>query len=269
MSLPIKIIGVSHKTAEIGSREIFDSRVLKFKEFLDKRFGSEIEFSNISTCNRSEIILAGHLLKGSLSSEEILLFFKEVKGIYIKDDKDAIKHFFSVCSGLDSLVLGEAQIFGQVKMAYKESAGEGSVGPILHRLFQESFRVAKKLRSNTSIGRGSLSIASLAVMQATRIFGSLKDRKALVVGAGVTGALVSRILKQHEVDKLFICNRTYQKSLDLCNEIDAIPLPFDKFTSLIGLVDIIVIAITLKDGSSSCNLLLDSHSSLFNSYRFD
>lgn len=252
MHLQLKVIGISHKTACMGQRELFDLELDKFINNLEASLvcGS-VEYVKFSTCNRSEVILGS--LDESVDLDNLIPEVLKQQGSYLLDHLVAVRHFFKLCAGLESLVLGEAQILGQVKEAYRLAISANTVGAVLHKLFQESFRVAKKLRSETNIGRGSLSVASIAVAQAERIYGDLKDRKALIVGAGETGTLASKILRQHNIKELFICNRTFSKSEKLSSEVGGIPVPLSNYRSILGLVDIVVLAIKLDKP----NILID------------
>jgi glutamyl-tRNA reductase len=242
MNLQIKTIGISHKTASMSRREEFESELKNFVSSIENKLSFEnLEFIKISTCNRSELVLASIDSSNDIGDFIPEYFFKE--GSYYLQQEDAIKHLFRVCAGLDSLVLGESQIFGQLKESYSKATNDKTLGPVLNKLFQESFRVAKKLRTHTNIGRGSLSVASVAVMQAERIYGDLNNIRALVIGAGETGTLVSKVLKQHDISQLFVCNRTFERAERLSMEIGAIPVPFTNYVSIIPLVDIVVLAV--------------------------
>ncbi len=253
MNVPVKIIGVSHRTADISTRVAFESRVCDFLEFINSIRNFPLEHLTVSTCNRTEIVFSSPEIEELFNQIDLSQFFNLEAGVYVENGLEAVKHFYRVCSGVDSLVLGEAEILGQVKNAYRESIQNNSLGPVLHKMLQEAFRVAKKIRSNTGLGKGSLSVASLAVMQAMRIFGTLDDRKALIIGAGSTGALVSRILSQKNIKELYIANRTYEKAQEVAKDLNAIAVPLEKSEELIGAVDIVVVAINPRSQTPIVN----------------
>ena len=190
--------GISHHAAPIHTREKAafseDKIANALKEMLKNRYFSEIVL--LSTCNRTECYIVSNQnkeMKGEIESS-----MKAIKGrlpseisklSYYLKGKDAIQHLFKVGAGLDSMILGEAQILGQVKKAYLLAQKEGAVDVYLNKLFTSAIQVAKKIRSETPIGKGSMSIAYAAVELAQKIFANLKEKRGLVIGAGKIGEL--------------------------------------------------------------------------------
>src|SRR5262249_22606099 len=134
---------------------------------------------------------------------------------YRHEDNECIQHLFRVASGLDSMVVGESEIFGQAKKAYESARTSGAAGPYLHRLFQRAFRVAKQVRTHTAISRGAVSVGSVAVQLAQRIFGKLSECKVLVLGAGETSERTTRALVSRGVTDLRVSNRSLDRAREL------------------------------------------------------
>lgn len=237
--MPFVVIGINHRTAPVEIRE----KVV----FAEQELGAALrEMTNlpgvregviISTCNRTELYcltddgeppltqwltrwhdLAAHKLDISAS-------------VYQLQDSAAIKHVFSVACGLDSLVLGEPQILGQLKTAYREAHDAGATGPYLHRLMQTAFSVAKRVRTQTRIGANAVSVASAAVVLARTVFEQFENHTALLVGAGETIALAARHLHAHGLRRIIVANRSIERAQELAEEfggsaigLDALPL---------------------------------------------
>ena len=204
--MDILVLGLNHKTAPVEIRErlnIPPSKVSDLLKALERRRIFE-ERLLLSTCNRTEIYGVGSDLEGSVrSTKEFLSEYSSLdlsefeKNLYVLKQPDSVKHLFSVTSGLDSMVLGETEIIGQVKDAYIEAHKNQQTGKVLNNLFQRSLKVAKNLRTNTRIGLGRVGVASVAVDLAEKIFENLKNIRVMVVGTGeisiqVTKAMVSK-----------------------------------------------------------------------------
>ncbi|NIQ10372.1 MAG: glutamyl-tRNA reductase, partial [candidate division Zixibacteria bacterium] len=150
-------------------------------------------------------------------------------------------------SGLDSQIVGEPQILGQVKDAFTLALETNTTGTVLNNLFQTAFHVGKRVRNETEIGTGAVSISSAAVELANKIFSDLSKRTVLLIGAGETGELTARHLQAKNVKTLYITNRTFQKASDLAESLDGYPLPYDSFTEKIAEVDIVISATDSPD----------------------
>lgn len=222
-------LGINHKTASVELREKVaftpDSLVNAFQSLKSKAGVNESVI--ISTCNRTEIYVSGD---NSQTQEDIVSWLAEFHNLhandilqnsYILHQQDAIKHVMRVASGLDSLVLGEPQILGQVKQAFSDAKHSGMVNQSLDKLFQFTFSVAKKVRSETDIGANAVSVAYASVQLAKHIFADLSKQSVLLVGAGETIELVAQHLKDQGVSKLAVANRTVARAEKLAGTLDA------------------------------------------------
>ena len=198
----------------------------------------------LSTCNRVEM-LACH----DASSPVLLVFLQSYLGIettslrphtYEYRETDAVQHLFRVASSLDSMVVGEPQILGQVKESYTAARSVGAVQTHLEKLLQSTFTVAKKVRSETQIGSSSVSIASVAVDLAKKIFGSLEGKRVLLVGAGKMSELAARHLMQQGADSIFVTNRTHDRAVRLAQNFEGHAVRFDDLYATADQADIII-----------------------------
>jgi len=217
--------GLNHATAPIEVRErvVFSPDMLPEALRALLRDGAAAEAAILSTCNRTEIYCAVE----SPDSDRPVHWFTDFCGRYTRDlnthlyvhpDASAVKHVLRVASGLDSLILGEPQVLGQLKDAYQTGVRAGSVGRLLGRLFQHSFHVAKEVRSNTAIGSHPVSVAFAAVRLARQIFGDLNRGTALLVGAGTTIELTARHLAEHGLRRMIVANRSLERAQHLAGE---------------------------------------------------
>ena len=226
--MSLLVFGVNHNTAPVEVRERITFAEDTVPEALAQLTGKSgvQEAAILSTCNRTEIYCS--LGQG----EELgpIEWFHEYHGmsrdqlqpfLYLYPDANAVKHVLRVASGLDSMVLGEPQVLGQLKSAYQLALEAGSIGKLLSRLFQHSFRVAKHIRSSTMIGVHPVSVAFAAVRLAQQIFGDLSERTALLIGAGDTIELAARHLRQNGLKRMIIANRTLERSQLLAAECSA------------------------------------------------
>ncbi len=201
----------------------------------------------LSTCNRTEVYIS---LPEDQSVREYMHRFlaayrkeidpEEYEHFYIYTDEAACHHLFRVTSGLESMVLGEPQITGQVKDALKLAMEGETVKTLLSRMFTTALQVSKRVRTDTSVASGAVSVAYAAVELAQKIFRDLSKQKALLIGAGETGQLVARHLKKKGIGEIFITNRTFSKAEALAGELGAHPHPFESFKSLLNQVDLVI-----------------------------
>ena len=241
----IILAGVSHKTCPVGLRETLSA--LPAAEVLSRlkehRFEEAVA---LSTCNRFEICAA-------VPEAEPSTFLKRLSGVmegwaggmlseyvYELSDGAAARHLFSVASGLDSLVIGEAEILGQVKQAYESALERKMTGKVTNVLFQRAIHVGKLVRTETAIAAGQSSVASVAVALAERIFGHLKDRSVLILGAGQTAELTAKHLLSAKARRLTIANRTWERALELATRLEASAVQWKDFPELLTQVDIVV-----------------------------
>ena len=159
---------------------------------------------------------------------------------YRYEDNKCVQHLFRVASGLDSMVVGESEIFGQAKKAYESARTSGAAGPYLHRLFQRAFRVAKQVRTHTDIARGAVSVGSVAVELAQRIFGKLSECKVLVLGAGETSERTARALVSRGITDLRVSNRSLDRARELAQDVGGRAVPFDDWVMQCREIDILL-----------------------------
>ncbi len=243
------VYGVNHETAAIEIREKAAFTVEEIPFALKTLLNSEgIEEGVIlSTCNRCEIYVI--IPQNNAIREKLDIFFlqthpalsaNELAQFYYYEGYEAIKHLFSVASGLNSMVIGEPQILGQVKDAFNHAFDTGATGIYLNRLFQLAFQTAKQVRTETAITEGAVSVSFAAVKMALKIFKDLRSKRALLIGSGETGELVAQNLKKFNIGKLLITNRTLEKAEKLANRLGGEAYPFDRITTLLNEVDLVV-----------------------------
>jgi glutamyl-tRNA reductase len=242
-------LGINHKTAPVSLRE----RVTFSPESIDKALNSLLQQPLVqggvvlSTCNRTELYLSveqqDHLheqLVAWLCDYHHLRPEDVRKSLYWHHGDEAVSHLMRVASGLDSLVLGEPQILGQVKKAFAESQRGQSLSGELERLFQKSFSVAKRVRTETEIGASAVSVAFAACALARQIFESLAELNVLLVGAGETIELVARHLREHKVQHMIIANRTRERAQVLAQEVGAEVISLPEIDARLADADIII-----------------------------
>jgi glutamyl-tRNA reductase len=226
--------GINHTTApvEVRERVVFAPDALPGALHALQRDGAAAEAAILSTCNRTEVYCAVEDPDSTLPVRWFTGFCGKYTRnldthLYVHPDAGAVKHMLRVASGLDSMILGEPQVLGQLKDAYQAGVRAGSVGSLLGRLFQHSFRVAKEIRSNTAIGSHPVSVAFAAVRLAQQIFGDLDRGTALLVGAGETMELTARHLAEHGLRRMIVANRSLDRAQRLAGGYSgyAIALP--------------------------------------------
>lgn len=244
----IGIIGLNHNTAPLEIREKLHIKEESIPELLARIRREGInEAVVISTCNRTEIYYSGddddemvrkirRVLADTAHAEDNLFD----NYMYAFTDEEAFRHLFLVASGLDSMVIGEPEIFGQVKEAYRIAASTRSTGFFLNKTFHKTFNVAKRIRTETRIGYNPLSISSMAVELAKKIFGNLDEKKILVVGAGEMCETALKYFQKEGLSNIFITNRTYQKAYKLADEIIGEARPFETLFELLTMVDVVL-----------------------------
>lgn len=221
-------LGINHKTASVDVRERVAFTPEQLVEALQQLClrTSTREAAILSTCNRSEL----YLEQDSLTAEAVLAWLADYHGLnldelracaYIHEDDAAVRHMMRVASGLDSMVLGEPQILGQMKSAYAVAREAGTLGPLLGRLFQATFGTAKTVRTDTAIGENPVSVAFAAVSLAKQIFSNLHRSQALLIGAGETISLVARHLHDQGIKRIVVANRTLERASNLAEQFGA------------------------------------------------
>ncbi len=239
--------GINHKTApvEIRERVAFapDTMPEALRELASA--GAVNEAAILSTCNRTELYCGIEDEGGNTVLEWFRDFHKlrpsEVDPyIYTHPNHDAVRHILRVASGLDSLVLGEPQILGQMKQAYNTASEAGTTGLLLNRLFQHTFSVAKQVRTDTAIGASPVSVAFAAVNLSKQIFSDLGKHTALLVGAGETIELVARHLHENGIKCVIVANRTFEKAHALASEFDGYGIALPEIPSHLADADIVI-----------------------------
>ena len=241
----ICLLGLNHKTAPVEVRE----KLAFSQEELPKRLRELVSLPHISegvilsTCNRVEVYyVSGDIARGKEEVERFLLRGNEEwkRYLYFKHGKEVPLHLFSVASGLDSMVLGEPQILGQVKDAYREATKARTTLTILNKLFHWAFRAAKEVRRRTKIGESAVSVSYAAFELAKGIFDTFQDKNLLMVGAGEMIELALRYFVDRGVGKIFITNRTFSRAEELCKEFGGEPIPFEVFKNYLHQMDIVL-----------------------------
>lgn len=245
------VIGLNHKTASIDLRErmAFAEDQMETALHQVKSLPSLKENMILSTCNRVEIYAAVREtekavldLKHFLSQYHGLPLKEFEKNLYSFLGEEAVKHIFRVASSLDSMVVGEPQILGQIKSAYEMAVESKTSGIILHRLLHRAFHVAKRVRTETKIGDSAVSVSSVAIELAQKIFETLEKKTVLLIGAGEMCELSARHLVSGGVEKVWVTNRTYDRAVSLAQEFNGEAIPFDEMNQGLKKVDIVISA---------------------------
>ena len=233
-------VGISHRTANVATRERFAGNG-ETGRILQNAGCSEALI--LTTCNRVEVYAAA---EKRLPTEEIARCLSRLDSaddtsiFYRYEDAECAQHLFRVAAGVDSMVVGETEILGQAKKAYECARASGGAGPYLHRLFQRAFRVAKEVRTQTGIARGSVSVGSVAIDLAGKIFGDLARRKVLVLGAGEMSERTVRALVSRGVNDLRVSNRSADRAEELARAVSGWVVPFEDWLDHCREVDILI-----------------------------
>ncbi len=244
------LLGLNHTTAPLAVREKLAFNAEQRAAALDalRRRFNHCEAVLLSTCNRVELYVAGES-HGKPRAHEVLEFFAGLRSLdpnllkshlYEKTNRDVVTHLFSVACSLDSMVLGETQILGQVREAYEAARNLGTAGTMLHPLFQRAAAVSKKVMAETSLAEGRLSVASIAVEYARRIFDVFTDKTVLSIGAGKMASLVLANLAALSPGSLIVCNRDITKAQQLAEKFSGRVAPFESLADQLAAADIVV-----------------------------
>ena len=249
------LLGASHHTTPLAVRErlaLCPEKHTALAAALRADAGLS-EFCILGTCNRVEIYAvatdlaaAGHLAAAFCRVQGIELDVLEAHAVE-RRGASAIAHLFAVAAGLDSQMVGETEILGQVKDAYAAARTAGHVGPVLNRVFQKAFQSAKLVRTETSIGEGQVNVATVAVALAERIFGQLRDSRVLVVGAGDIAEKTAKALRSRDAGTLAFANRTAARAEELAREFAGEPLAFAQLGAALARFDIVVSSTAAPD----------------------
>ncbi|BCX46238.1 glutamyl-tRNA reductase [Haloferula helveola] len=235
-------LGLNHRSAPVEVRERFAVPPSKLGERameLAKLSGIE-ESVVLSTCNRTEFYLAAPSADDAIRSLHEKIETGGAEFWYEKRRIDAARHLCQVASGLDSMVLGETEIFGQVKEAYRCAHGAGATSGTLNRLFQRAFGVGKKIRTETKIQEGATSVAGTAVELAEKIFGKLKGCRVIVIGAGEMSRQTAQALVSRGASSVFVTNRSFERAEQLAEEMGGRAVSFDEWQGVLAGVDVVI-----------------------------
>jgi glutamyl-tRNA reductase len=243
----LTVIGINHRTApvEIRGQVVFppeqQSRALDELVALE---GVE-EAAILSTCNRTELYCSRSASVDDVLPDWLCRFHGLQREtlephLYTYLDEEAVRHMLRVASGLDSLILGEPQILGQMKASYQRASDAGTLDTLVNRLFQHTFQVAKQIRTDTAIGASPVSVAFAAVSLARQIFGDLGRHTALLIGAGETIELTARHLHEHGIGQIIIANRTVERAVDLAAQFHGYGISLDQIDAHLAEADIII-----------------------------
>ena len=243
------LVGVNHKTTPVEIREKLAFTKGKIEESVDHLFNLPdiIEHTILSTCNRVEIYARANCQDSAIKSiKQFICDFHELSLVeleghfYSYRNKEAVEHLFRVSSSLDSMILGEAQILGQVKEAYSLARDLRSTGLVLNQLFEKAFSIAKKVREETGIAERSVSISSAAVELAQKIFDDLENRTVMLVGTGEMAELAAKHLISYGVKTVYVTSRTYERAANLARMLNGSALDFEAFKNELHRADIVI-----------------------------
>ncbi len=252
----IVVIGLSHKTAPISVRDrvmISPDQIEHALDILKNNVDTK-ESLILSTCNRTEIyaLMPRKCITDTVAVPLFRSLYEKLdieieEYLYNFYGEKAISHLFRVSAGLDSLALGEPQIFGQVKNAYTFAVRNANTGPILNRLVHKTFEVTKNIRTNTGIGEGTTSIGFAAVEKTQQLFKNLSELKIMVIGAGETGELTAKHFYRRGVRHFLIVNRTYEKGAVLAESLEGSAIRFSRLNEFLHEVDVVVSCVGADD----------------------
>lgn len=255
--MEIVLIGLNHRTATVALRERIAFSADQAREAAEQLRSQGIleETLVLSTCNRSELYgVPRELAMDSAGAVELFLASfhhlapNELNGsLYRHRDSHAVRHLFRVAAGLDSMLLGEAEILGQVRDAYRIALDHGATGPVLNRMFQGALEVGKRVRSETEIGARPVSVAFAGVKLAERIFGKLNSHRALIIGAGATSEQVVKHLCDRGIKQLRVLNRTPEHAVDLAARFGGEVVPWQSLPAAIEWPDLIVTSVSSNE----------------------
>lgn len=249
MQREIVIVGVNHRKAPVEVREQVNFNDGLLDDALRQLIATEpIEEGVIlATCNRVEVVaattdgdVAVEVLTSFLANREDVESARLADHLSVYRGREAVRHLFRVAASLDSMVVGEPQILGQLKEFYGRSAAVGSAGTVLHRCFHKSFSVAKRVRTETGVATKAVSVSSAAVELAAKIFERLEDKTAMLIGAGAMSELAARHLLAHGVANMIVTNRTFDRAVELAREFRGTPVPFSDFHRYLPMADVVI-----------------------------
>jgi glutamyl-tRNA reductase len=248
--MKLLVAGCTFLSADVAMRErlaFADARLAEALEKLSARYGCEAVI--LSTCNRVELYLGRSEAEFFPDLDLLAEFLAEFHGLSVDEvrphlvghaDADVVRHLFRVVASLDSLIVGEGQIAGQVKWAYEKACEAGTVGPLLHCLFQHARQVARRVRTETGIARGRVSVSSAAVDYVRQVFEHFHDKTVLVIGAGKMGGLTLKHLRQLRPQRIFVTNRSPAKAEELARECQGVAVAWERLDEVLARADIVL-----------------------------
>jgi glutamyl-tRNA reductase len=245
----IVAIGLNHKTAPVEVRErlAFSSEDTAAVLKTMSQHATVEEMALFSTCNRVEFLLASENPKEAVEAvKDFLAQFKDTprsvfeNALYVHIGDEAVTHIFRVAASLDSMVVGEAQILGQIKDSYREACQHGTCGVVLNRLMHRSFSVAKRIRTETGIGDHAVSISYAAVELGRKIFGELEEKAVLLLGAGEMAELAVEHLVNNRARPIYVANRTFERGVELAERFKGTAIRFEEILDYLKEVDIVI-----------------------------
>jgi glutamyl-tRNA reductase len=247
--MPLIVIGLSHHSSPVTVRERFAFADAAIPAALEKlrQTGIATEAVILSTCNRVEIYAATEL-PGRKALPELKRFLLEYHDyrdpidseIYFHDGTESLEHLFKVACGLDSMIIGETEILGQLKKAYDTALQHRQTGRVLNKAFQKAFNVAKQIRTETNIQRGSVSVGSVAVELAQKIFSSLEQHPVMIIGAGETSEKTARALLSRGAHSIIVSNRSHDRAVALARELEGRAVHFEDWAAEFAGIDIVI-----------------------------
>ncbi|MBS4027480.1 MAG: glutamyl-tRNA reductase [Ignavibacteriales bacterium] len=249
------LIGLNHKTASVELREKLYFRQEEIQAILaelGKLYFKEVVL--LSTCNRTELV--GIPANEPVNDEPLINYLIEKKSahdsisrnhFYVQRSGNAVHHLFEVASGIDSLLIGEDQIIGQVRDAYELAVQNGTVGQLLHHLFHSAFHTSKRAKTETKINDGAVSVSYAAVELAEKIFDDLSKKRAMLIGAGETAELSAKNLAEQGINDIIIANRTIEKAEKLALEFKGKAIPLEMISEKLHEVDIVISSISVSE----------------------
>jgi glutamyl-tRNA reductase len=251
--MQISLVGISHKTAPVAVREHFAFTADELPPLLAKLGERYAGAAVLSTCNRTEVYAVNG--RGISDPRPIVGLLSDFKGemaiegapFYALPEKEAARHLFRVAAGVDSMVVGESEIMGQVRQAFTAATAAGTHTPALSRLFHTAIRVGRKVRTQTEIGRHAVSISSTAVALAKDTLGGLADKTVFVIGAGEAGELTARNLAGIGVAKMIVASRRTERASEIASALGGEPVPFEQRERAIAASDIIISSTAAND----------------------
>ena len=241
--LPLVSAHVTHRWVDIEQLELVTAKEAKSLLAAVRALPGVREAAILKTCNRVEVYAAVGGPEGRKSLESITANFlpQELEGtVRFLEGRETVHHLFRVASGLDSMIVGEDQILGQVKEALAFARGEGALGPTLDRVFRKAIAVGKRVRTETEVNEGSVSVGSAAVDLARKLLGDLTGKVVLVMGAGETATLVAKALARWELKAIFVANRSHDRAVELARELNGVAISFEEMPKYIPVSDVII-----------------------------